>query len=144
MQTMFSEVFPKDDWQLLFDHIFFNHPGFFLYCVAAYVVIGMKGFIRLENYAVSARGPLLSLSTKKDFHFFFHHRNPIQARQVIAEAKRLVRNTPRELDLKRLVKKYEPLSEGHYPILNKYPQFVVDYRRRETDKGKFTTNIQFG
>ena len=144
MQTMFSEVFPKDDWQLLFDHIFFNHPGFFLYCVAAYVVIGMKGFIRLENYAVSARGPLLSLSTKKDFHFFFHHRNPIQARQVVAEAKRLVRNTPRELDLKRLVKKYEPLSEGHYPILNKYPQFVVDYRRRETDKGKFTTNIQFG
>ena len=23
---------------------------------------------------------------------------------------------------------------GHYPILNKYPQFVVDYRKRETEK----------
>ena len=26
------------------------------------------------------------------------------------------------------------LISGHYPILNKYPQFVVDYRKRETDK----------
>ena len=90
----------------------------------------------------------MSISVRKDFQFFFHHRNPIQAKAVIQEAKRLIRNTPKELDLKRLVKSYEPLTEGilnftvclfmifkgHYPILNKYPQFVVDYRKRETEK----------
>jgi hypothetical protein len=120
LQTMFSEVFPRTDWMILFDHVFFNHPSFLLYCVAAYVI--------------TARGPLMSISVKNDFQFYFHHRNPIQAKAVIQEAKRLIRNTPKELDLKKLVKQYEPLTEGHYPILNKYPQFVVDYRRRETEK----------
>ena len=40
------------------------------------------------------------------------------------------------LDLRRLGRKFEPLSEGHYPILNQYPKFVVDYRKRETEKIK--------
>jgi len=120
LHTLFSEVFPKNDWMILFDHVFFNQPGFLLYVVAAYIL--------------TARGPLMSMSVRSDFQFFFHHRNPIQARAVIQETKRLIRNTPKELDLRRLVKKFEPLSEGHYPILNKYPQFVVDYRKRETEK----------
>ena len=55
----------------------------------------------------------MSMSVRSDFQFFFHHRNPIQARAVIQETKRLIRNTPKELDLRRLVKKFEPLSEGN-------------------------------
>jgi len=55
----------------------------------------------------------MSMTVRSDFQFFFHHRNPIQARAVIQETKRLIRNTPKELDLRRLVKKFEPLSEGN-------------------------------
>lgn len=120
MYTLFSEVLPKDDWLGLFDNVIFNHPGFFLYCVAGYVI--------------SARGPLLSMSSLEDFQFFFHHRNSIQASQVITNAKKLMKSTPKNLDLRRLVKKLQPLTVGHYPVLNQYPKFVVDYRKRETDK----------
>ena len=41
-----------------------------------------------------------------------------------------------ELDLRKLCQPFEPLSRGHYPILNQYPKFVVDYRKRETEKIK--------
>ena len=40
------------------------------------------------------------------------------------------------LDLRKLARPYEPLSQGHYPILNQYPKFAVDYRKRETEKIK--------
>ncbi|CBY15935.1 unnamed protein product [Oikopleura dioica] len=120
MYTLFSEVLPKNDWLALFDNIIFNHPSFFLYCVAGYVI--------------SARGPLLSMKSLEDFQFFFHHRNSIQASQIVDSAKKLMKRTPKNLDLRRLVKKREPLTVGHYPVLNQYPKFVVDYRKRETDK----------
>ena len=65
MQTMFSEVFPKDDWQLLFDHIFFNHPGFFLYCVAAYVVIGKIDFSTKCHCHFSPRAAVVIVNQKR-------------------------------------------------------------------------------
>jgi len=81
MQTMFSEVLPKDDWLILFDHIFFHQPGYFFYCIAAYII--------------AARGPLLAMSRREDFQFFFHHRNSIPAKQIIEQTKRLIRTTPK-------------------------------------------------
>lgn len=81
MQTMFSEVLPKDDWLVLFDHIFFHQPGYFFYCIAAYILC--------------ARGPLLAMSRREDFQFFFHHRNSIPAKQIIEQTSRLMRNTPK-------------------------------------------------
>ena len=41
LHTLFSEVFPKNDWMILFDHVFFNQPGFLLYVVAAYILTGI-------------------------------------------------------------------------------------------------------
>ena len=56
-------------------------------------------------------------------------------RQKVRKAIQLSRNIWfSDLDLRRLVKKLEPLTVGHYPVLNQYPKFVVDYRKRETDK----------
>ena len=81
MYTLFSEVLPKNDWLALFDNIIFNHPSFFLYCVAGYVI--------------SARGPLLSMKSLEDFQFFFHHRNSIQASQIVDNAKKLMKRTPK-------------------------------------------------
>ena len=81
MYTLFSEVLPKNDWLALFDNIIFNHPSFFLYCVAGYVI--------------SARGPLLSMKSLEDFQFFFHHRNSIQASQIVDSAKKLMKRTPK-------------------------------------------------
>ena len=81
MHTLFSEVISKDDFLILFDHIFFNSPGYYYYCVAAYVLC--------------ARGPLLAMSRKEDFQFFFHHRNSIPASQIIQKVRVLLKSTPK-------------------------------------------------
>jgi len=33
-------------------------------------------------------------------------------------------------------KAFEPLTKGHYPIFNNYPEFIVDYRKKETERKK--------
>ena len=83
MHTLFSEVISKEDFLILFDHVFFHSPGFYYYCVAAYVLC--------------AREPLLAMSRKEDFQFFFHHRNSIPAAQIIQKVKVLLRSTPKSM-----------------------------------------------
>jgi hypothetical protein len=37
--TMFSEVFNEDDWSILFDNVFSNHPGYLLLTAVAYATV---------------------------------------------------------------------------------------------------------
>ena len=55
MQTLFSEVFSKNEWLRLFDHIFTNPPGFFYHLVAAYSICCKSALMRtieLQDFKV--------------------------------------------------------------------------------------------
>ena len=47
---------------------------------------------------------------------------------VIREAYRLQDSTPAEVNPKRMLEPFIPLTRGQYPIFNKYPKFIVDYQ----------------
>lgn len=53
LETLFSEVLTKEEWMMLFDNVFSNHPSFLLMVVAA--------------YAMCARGPLMQCVELDDF-----------------------------------------------------------------------------
>ena len=74
LHTMFSEVFPRHDWMILFDHVFFNHPSFLLYCVAAYVTTGISytryaffAFFLEKSEKVSLKISIPSLCSIRNF-----------------------------------------------------------------------------
>ena len=60
--------------------------------------------------------------------YFFHHRNAVDVRQVIKEAYRLSEATPSELHPDLKLEPFTPLTQGQYPVFNKYPKFIVDYQ----------------
>jgi hypothetical protein len=53
LETLFSEVLTREEWMMLFDNVFSNHPSFLLMVVAA--------------YAMCARGPLMQCVELDDF-----------------------------------------------------------------------------
>ena len=60
--------------------------------------------------------------------YFFRNRNAVEVGSVIREAYRLQESTPAEVNPKRMLEPFSPLTRGQYPIFNKYPKFVVDYQ----------------
>ena len=46
---------------------------------------------------------------------------------MIKEAYRLFSSTPDECDAKKMLKKFKPLTQGQYPVMDAYPKFVVNY-----------------
>ena len=36
--------------------------------------------------------------------------------------------TPPDLNPKRMLEPFMPLTRGSYPVFNKYPKFIVDYQ----------------
>ncbi|CAF0809776.1 unnamed protein product [Didymodactylos carnosus] len=100
LETLFSEVFTRDEWLCLFDHIF----------------------------------TLLRVIDLDDFKYFFHHRNPISLQSILTESYRLSEITPIDLDPKRMIESFQPLTKGQYPVFNKYPKFIVDYQIQEKEK----------
>ena len=60
--------------------------------------------------------------------YFFHNRNAVEVGTVIREAYRLQESTPAEVNPKRMLEPFTPLTKGQYPIFNKYPKFIVDYQ----------------
>ena len=75
--------------------------------------------------------------------YFFHNRNAVEVGTVIREAYRLQDSTPAEVNPKRMLEPFIPLTRGQYPIFNKYPKFIVDYQvnnivnHTKDDKGKW-------
>uniref|UniRef100_A0A3B3R1C7 TBC1 domain family member 31 n=1 Tax=Paramormyrops kingsleyae TaxID=1676925 RepID=A0A3B3R1C7_9TELE len=120
LETLFSEVLTRDEWLKLFDNVFSNHPAFLLLVVASYVTC--------------SRVPLLLCTRREDFQYFFHHRNNLDMGAVIREAYQLMESTPEEIHPQNLLADFEPLTQGQYPIFNKYPTFVVEYRTQERER----------
>lgn len=120
LETVFSEVLTRDEWLTLWDHVVSNPPSFFLMLAAA--------------YSICARGPLMQCTELDDFQYFFHHRNAVDVRQVVKEAYRLNEATPSELHPSNKLQPFTPLTQGQYPVFNKYPKFIVDYQVQERDR----------
>ncbi|CAF1482765.1 unnamed protein product, partial [Adineta ricciae] len=120
LETFFSEIFNRDEWLCLFDHIFSNHPSFILFIVV--------------SYCINNRSALLRVTELDDFKYFFHHRNPILVQTILTEAYRLSEVTPADIDPKRMIEAFQPLTRGQYPVFNKYPKFIVDYQIQEKEK----------
>jgi hypothetical protein len=53
---------------------------------------------------------------------------------ILVEAYRLSEVTPADIDPKRMIESFEPLTRGQYPVFNKYPKFIVDYQIQEKEK----------
>lgn len=120
LETLFSEVLTRDEWMMLFDNVFSNHPSFLLMVVAA--------------YAMCARGPLMQCVELDDFKYFFHHRNAVDLKQVLKDAYRIMDATPESIHPRKLLEEYKPLTKGQYPVFNKYPKFIVDYQVQERER----------
>ena len=120
LETIFSEVFSKLEWQTLFDNIFSSHPGFLLYLVAA--------------YSVCNRTALMQVKEVDDAKYFFRHRNPVSVTHLIGESFKMSRTTPADLDPCKLLAAFEPLAKGTYPVFNKRPRFISDYQMAEKSK----------
>lgn len=58
--------------------------------------------------------------------------NPVQIQRLINSAYEIRKNTPKTLA--PVLQAFEPLPRGHYPIYNKYPEFVVNYQRKLREK----------
>jgi hypothetical protein len=76
-------VFSKTEWQVLFDNIFSNHPGFLLYLVAA--------------YSICNRTALMQTKEIDDAKYFYRHRNPVSVLHLINEATKMLQTTPADL-----------------------------------------------
>lgn len=120
LETLFSEVLTRDEWLMLFDNVFTNHPSFLLMVVVA--------------YAMSARGPLMQCVELDDFRYFYHHRNAVDVRRVLKEAYRLMEATPEDIHPRGSLEDFKPLTVGQYPVFNKYPKFIVDYQVQERER----------
>lgn len=53
---------------------------------------------------------------------------------ILNEAYRLTEVTPQDIDPKRMIESFQPLTRGQYPVFNKYPKFIVDYQIQEKEK----------
>ena len=100
--------------------LFSNHPSFILFIVV--------------SYCINNRSALLRVTELDDFKYFFHHRNPISMQTILNEAYRLTEVTPQDIDPKRMIESFQPLTRGQYPVFNKYPKFIVDYQIQEKEK----------
>lgn len=120
LETMFSEVLSQDEWLKVWDNVLSNHTSFLLF-----VVLG---------YLITSRHTLLQCTAAEDFEYFFHHQNTVDINAVIREAYHLYDITPKQLHPAQLLEPFMPLTQGTYPVFNKYPKFIVDYQVRERER----------
>lgn len=120
LETLFSEVLMREEWLKLFDNVFSNHPSFLLMAVVAYVTC--------------CRAPLLLCTDKRDFEYFFHHRNSLDIGAMLKKTYRLMDSTPADIHPSSALNDFEPLTQGQYPVFNKYPTFIVEYQSQERER----------
>ena len=54
--------------------------------------------------------------------------------KVILEANLMQQTTPSELHPEHLLEPFVPLTQGTYPVFNKYPKYIVDYQIQEQQR----------
>ncbi|KAJ3029901.1 TBC1 domain member 31, partial [Rhizophlyctis rosea] len=117
LRTLFSEMFSRKDWLMVWDHLV-SAPVGFLYSFLVAVLV--------EN-----RVGLLGVRASSDFEYFFTH--PPSTKSVASylhRAYEIHRGTPASIKPEGVIATFTPLPKGQYPIFKGYPEFVVGYRKR--------------
>ncbi|KAF8565131.1 hypothetical protein P879_05051 [Paragonimus westermani] len=148
LQTGLSELFTQEEWLCLWDTLLCFRPGLLIAIVAA--------------YAICARSPLLRVRDPDAFDTFFHGQNTLAVSNVIDRAHQLLASCPADLHPDRLLQnlshapqhngsnsmnrtasgshttastlELQPLTTPHYPIVTRYPKFIVDFHIRERER----------
>lgn len=138
----------RDEWLRLFDSVFSNHPSFLLVACVAYITCCREPLLlcsRKQDFEVTAGSssspadlhrvpsPLLTVSSSPS-QYFFHHRNNLDVGAVIKETYRLMSSTPDDIHPRTLLSDFTPLTQGHYPVFNHYPEFLVEYHTQEKER----------
>ncbi|NXY04526.1 TBC31 protein, partial [Pteruthius melanotis] len=120
LETLLSEVLTREEWLKVFDNIFSNHPSYFLMIVVAYIIC--------------SRTPLLHCNQAADFEVNFFIFKSIMWKKHIKHSYHLMEATPLDIHPQRMLDDFTPLTKEQYPVFNKYPTFVVDYKAQEREK----------
>ena len=124
LQNFLSEIFSRDDWCVVWDHLFINKPVFLYFIMAAF----------LDVTKIACK----SIKTVADYTFYLTRVNVVNIKHVINRAYTMMKSTPKSLISNRgLCNTFEPLSQGSYPIYNKYPTYIVNYRNQLKEKIRF-------
>ncbi|TPX37151.1 hypothetical protein SmJEL517_g01058 [Synchytrium microbalum] len=119
-QNLFSELFVREEWLRVMDHILTNGPAFLWYFALAYLIHFKPALLRLEKL--------------DDFKFFFQRANPVALTTVMNLAYRLRRTSPPQHCPSTFLEPFIPISHGQYPIYNRFPKFVIDYQVRMRER----------
>lgn len=121
MQSLFSELFSKKEWMMVWDHLVSNPPSFMYHFITAYLI--------------HFRRVLLGVYETKDFLYFFSKRSVTSSvTAIILKAYQVKAKTPTALDPSSFLKGFKAFSGGEYPVFNQYPQFIVNYQTRMKNK----------
>ena len=139
IRTLFTEVFSRDEWLRLFDHIFTHAATPSLLYVAVYA------------YLVYFRSSILSAADAFTIEALFHQQNAIEMNAFIKLMYKLqpscsfdmlfvspVKNTPGKASStageEPNTPRYWPLPRGQYPAFHSYPKYVVDFQLQERER----------
>ncbi|TPX40312.1 hypothetical protein SeMB42_g04226 [Synchytrium endobioticum] len=120
VQSLFSELFVREEWLRVMDHLITNGPAYIWYLAAAYLIHFKPALLRLDKL--------------DDFKFFFQRPNPVALSSVLSLAYRLRRTTPEQLSPATFLEAFVPIPRGQYPVFNRFPKFVVDYQVRMRER----------
>ncbi|KAH8863876.1 TBC1 domain family member 31 [Schistosoma japonicum] len=137
LQTGLSEVFSEDEWLCLWDSLICHSPGLLLAIVAA--------------YSICARGPLLLVQNIDTFEAYYRSQSTLPVSNIIERAHQLLSSVPSDMHPDRLLfsliqtdsksknkeeiyKYFQPLTSPYYPIITRYPKFIVNYHIQERER----------
>ncbi|VDP76287.1 unnamed protein product [Echinostoma caproni] len=121
LQSAFSEIFTENEWLILWDTILCHPPGLFLALVVA--------------YAVCARSPLLLVRDTDAFEILYSAPPDLQPDRLLASLIRMDGTRERSCqgsETKTI--QFCPLTTPQYPIVTRYPKFIVDFHIRERER----------
>eukprot|EP01135_Chromosphaera_perkinsii_P002279 Nk52_evm65s221 gene=Nk52_evmTU65s221 len=118
MQSLFTEVFSKEEFTIFLDHLFANPPSFFKFVVVAYLR--------------HLRSSIMQKKTVEGVESLLRTSNGANSMKVINEAYRLyglqLKNAPE-------VNSFSPIAKGSvYASFDAYPKYIVDYHLLERER----------
>ncbi|CAI2734109.1 unnamed protein product [Schistosoma spindalis] len=136
LQTGLSEVFNEDEWLCLWDSLICYSPSLLLAVVA--------------SYSICARGPLLMVQNTDTFEAYYHSQSTLPISNIIERAHQLLTSIPSDIHPERLLSSliqtdtqnknkntcpsFQPLTSPYYPIITRYPKFIVNYHIQERER----------
>ncbi|CAH8654644.1 TBC1 domain member 31, variant 2 [Schistosoma haematobium] len=137
LQTGLSEVFNEDEWFCLWDSLICYSPSLLLAAVA--------------SYSICARGPLLMVQNTDTFEAYYHSQSTLPISNIIERAHQLLTSIPSDIHPEKLLYSliqtdtqnknkentclsFQPLTSPYYPIITRYPKFIVNYHIQERER----------